>query len=185
MLIKFYTAPCRPVLPALRRAMNESRFVAKMEYHECGRRCERRAKLNGGRPCWKKGTIDIWNVRLRASKDYCGSHAGPCPFNPVFERPHSRRAYLEGADWVEWNDTINDVLDWAEADARVWNSICLIRQGLRRRVFYDGRPDNRAIWCYKADDEDYQDYSGTGKRPASWFPSGTPGIYRNEYNAVG
>lgn len=122
--------------------------------------------------------IKIKNVRLKESKVYCGAHPFACDI------AGGRKAnYLEGADWVEVNDRVNDVLDRLNAKAYVRTSICIIRKGNNRRVKYDGHwldlgglalhpewnkdetdPDAYQDWCLKV-------------APNSWYPEGTPGTY--------
>lgn len=128
-----------------------------------------------------KTRINIKNVRLRESKVYCGSHPYACDIEG------GRKAkYLEGADWVEFNDRLNDVLDRWEVSAWVRSSVCEIRRGLDRRVEYDGRLTNEFVneytWYFSGDshsEDAYQNYCGK-IAPASEYPFGTPGEYLRE-----
>lgn len=80
--------------------------------------------------------INVRNVRLKEKrKPYCGNHPAACEaFAP---RVHRRRYLSGGADWVEWNDRINDLLDAHECSAFVRTSVCVIRIGWLRRTSYD------------------------------------------------
>lgn len=134
--------------------------------------------------------INIRNIRLRHRKMYCGNHPAACEV--LFDRPHRRGNYLEGADWVEWNDRLNDLLDVWGVEAYVRSSVCVIREGRKRRTLYDyssnGFGNNQ--WTYKCHHSYMVDYcdNNQNEAPNSWFPSGTPGIYeRNgeQYSIVG
>jgi hypothetical protein len=108
-------------------------------------------------------------IRLKKSKHYCGNHAGPCQINPAFEKPHIKGKWLEGADWVAFNDMINDTLDFLQFDADVSSSTCKIRIGLMRCIEYIG--------------EDGADFQRNGVyrnclnvKVKTKYPNGTPGI---------
>lgn len=128
--------------------------------------------------------VDISQVRLRQAKGYCGNHAKAC------ERPHvgghHKHCYLEGADWVEFNDLINDALDRLGAEVRVASSVCVLRKGRLRRIRYDSDNFVGGAWQWSKDGplEHYADYVGA-IAPPSQFPIGTPGIYKEQYNCVG
>lgn len=130
--------------------------------------------------------INVRNVRLRERKPYCGNHPAACEaFAP---RAHSNRTYLEGADWVEWNDRINDLLDAHECSAFVRTSVCVIRRGRCRRTYYEYTSNGfgQNTWIKEPDPVDMYDCIGQ-HAPDSWFPSGTPGIYQrdNNYHRIG
>lgn len=114
-------------------------------------------------------TIKLSNIRLRTPKPYCGNHAGPC----VVGRPgrHRRARYLEGRDWVDFNDLINDVLDRLNVSARVWTSICVIREGRDRRIDYDSSEGRQGEWDKRGE---MANYCGR-EAPRSTYPAGTPG----------
>lgn len=153
------------VFTALRDALFASRFSASMT--EEGNR-----------------TIKISNVRLRQSKPYCGNHPNACEIGGVDKKAR----FLEGADWVEFNDLLNDVLDKMGVDANVSSVSCVIRKGTMRRIHYGShRLFNQMQWVKDGDPEDYQGYVGCEfPAPASTFPEGTPGIHtRIAYNCVG
>lgn len=141
--------------------------------------------------------IKIRNIRLKESKKFCGSHPFACDIDG------GRKAnYLEGADWVEVNDRVNDVLDRLNAIAYVRTSICILRKGEKRRVKYDG---HWVAWAYnnegrfvkvasseplgdrphpewnrdESDPEAYQDWR-LKVAPNSWYPPGTPGTYERK-----
>jgi hypothetical protein len=129
--------------------------------------------------------INVRNVRLRERKPYCGNHPAACEaFAP---RVHRRGNWLEGADWVEWNDRINDLLDAHECSAFVRTSVCIIRRGTLRRTSYEYTSNGfgRNTWI-KEDPQSMEDCIGV-RAPDSWFPQGTPGIYQrdNNYHCIG
>jgi hypothetical protein len=124
--------------------------------------------------------LKLYNVRLRSKKAYCGNHPGACQIGGK-DRKHN---YLEGADWVEFNDLLNDVLDKLGVNARVESSVVLVRRGRERCVEYlDQRGGGRNAEWEKIGL--YADYCGK-VAPPSDFPDDTPGIYeRIGYNVVG
>lgn len=129
-------------------------------------------------------TIVILKVRLRESKPYCGNHAGPCQINTlVGPQPHMRLRYLEGLDWVSFNDMLNDCLDALNIEAKVWSMICNIRKGRLRRTEYSGGWDNGGEWAKNPSFSYWEDYCGRTDAPRSDYPSGTPGLaeWRREY----
>lgn len=131
----------------------------------------------------KKRHIRLIGVRLRSRKEYCGNHPGACNLP---DRKHRITPYLEGADWVEFNDLLNQALDDLEMSCRIWSIACVIRIGRRRRTVYDqqrgfGANDD---WARYADTSEYVDYCGRDA-PPSWFPPDTPGIYRDTHMVVG
>lgn len=151
------------VRAGLSRWLRKSRFTAIVE------------------PTDKLYRLKISQVRLREYKDYCGQHPGPCVLGGARHR-HSR--YLEGADWVGFNDGLNTVLDLLNAAADVWSynreaigSRYYIRRGYERLVNYaataSGGQFNQA-WLQPVD-ADFADYRRCPHR-RSVFPYGTPGI---------
>lgn len=120
--------------------------------------------------------IKVQLVRLQQSKHYCGNHPKACE---GLGGAHSSRKYLEGADWIEFHDTIlNDTLDALNVSADVANTQVVVREGTRRRVGYfaDQREAN-GTWIWNRTDPGYfEDYCGK-VAPRSEFPQGTPGIY--------
>ena len=109
------------IFTSLTDQVRHSRFTARLE-------------LNNGK-------LSIHQIRLKASKSYCGNHPYPCPVTP-FERRHRKGKWLEGADWVGFNDLINDVLDDLAVDADVGSSLVTIRKGRKRCVRYEGYSRN-------------------------------------------
>jgi len=116
----------------------------------------------------KLGGKGVAGVRLKESKDYCGAHAGPCKFTGIQEK-HRKLKFLEGADWVAFNDMVNDILDRMGIEANVASSVCVIRKGLLRRTNYGsfGHGD------FKKDEDAYAIVT-SGKFKSS-YPVGTPG----------
>lgn len=117
---------------------------------------------------YKGGIVELREIRLKEPKPYCGNHAGPC----LIERPHRKARYLEGLDWVEFNDLVNSVLDRLHIPADVASSACTIRKGLKRRVVYEGGPNGD--WDKTGRSQDYEDWCGKDA-PSSNYPMGTPG----------
>lgn len=62
--------------------------------------------------------VELRGVRLLQAKPYCGNHAGPC----VLGRPLRSYRYLEGEDWIAFNEIVNDVLDKLKVAALVWST---------------------------------------------------------------
>lgn len=123
----------------------------------------------------KGRVINVRNVRLKESKRYCGSHPYACDIEGG-----RKGNYLEGKDWCEFNDHLNDILDSLSCNANVRSAVCIIRKGTRRRTYYDGfmaNPyRNEYQWNLDTDDCYYEDYCGQ-VAPKSQFPEGTPGLY--------
>jgi hypothetical protein len=126
-----------------------------------------------------KTVIKIRNIRLRESRKYCGNHPNACELNT----PGRKTKYLEGADWVEFNDMINDICDSIGLNARVRTSVCEVRRGTDRRIRYNSHMEFiQWQWDKIGDDEDYENYIGLNA-PDSEYPFGTPGVYqRNNKN---
>jgi len=139
----------------------DSRFTCEVD----------RTKRNRPRPGW----VTFSMVRLRESKPYCGNHAGPCRVNPFFHRPHLKGKWLEGADWVAFNDMVNDALDSLSIVADVSSSHCIIRKGRERCVAYIDGERHGGEWAKQGR---YNDHCGKpiGSVPTSDYPNGTPGI---------
>lgn len=132
-----------------------------------------------------KEVIRIENVRLRVAKPYCGAHPGPCQVNG---RRHMKSRYLEGADWIGWNDMCNDVMDKLRVSAEFWSynrespggGKYPMRIGTKRRIRYDEECSfsfGRMFvhWSAQVDAIDFEDHCGK-KAPRSEFPEGTPGL---------
>lgn len=142
---------------ALENALARSRFTATVERNITSK-------------------VSIHNVRLRQKKYYCGNHPYACPVHPGGERPHKRLNYLEGADWVGFNDMINDVLDELGCVADVASSLCIIRKGERRRTEYHGHTvGNGSEWDKNTSCNFYVDCRGMVP-PKTEFPIDTPGL---------
>lgn len=140
---------------------------------------------------WAGGTINLSKIRLNQSKAYCGNHAKACegPHNTK----HAKRRFLEGADWVDFNDQVNTVLDHFPNDqgglgveSYVSSVVCVIRIGSRRRIRYEanshrgvpGQPNFEWVWDKHGPEDHFGNYCGK-LAPPSWFPEGTPGIYES------
>lgn len=156
------------ICSAIELAIASSLFTARVQ------------QKNFGVHCWG---VHIVDVRLSERKSYCGNHAKACERTFV---KHKTNRYLEGADWVEFNDLINDVLDRLNVEA-IFESNggarqMLLRRGACRRTYYGadrfaGIPGNGEwVWNSIEDEEHYIDCRGKPS-PHSKFPDGTPGIY--------
>lgn len=108
--------------------------------------------------------VHISCVRLKRAKPYCGQHPGPCL---AFGRRHIKATYLEGLDWVGWNNLINDALDRHAIEADVWSynresleHRYFVRRGRQRRVSYPFEyRSNFAHWT-QGGDNCFADYCG-------------------------
>ena len=119
--------------------------------------------------------VSIHLVRLKESKHYCGNHPLPCPIRP-FPKKHIHSTCLEGADWVAFNDMINDVLDNLGVSANVASSLVVIRKGNERCINYDSQVLSNGIdneWT--RDSHCFENRIGQVS-PRSEYPNGTPGI---------
>jgi hypothetical protein len=152
---KIVDGDVQDIAMAVRQALSISRFMANVEE--------------------LPNKVKISNVRLKKSKHYCGNHPLSCPVRPGGPRPHKHMKYLEGADWVAFNDMINDILDSAGVSANVASSHVIIRKGAKRCIEYI----SRRIGMY---DNEWVKDSGCfenriGKKSGrSEYPPGTPGI---------
>lgn len=132
--------------------------------------------------CETTRVIKILNVRLKAAKPYCGAHPNACEIGGVDKKTR----FLEGADWVEFNDLLNDALDKLSVDAKIASSVCVVRKGRCRRVEYSSTYVGRT-YQWNKDEGDYAYVDSCCKTATpSKFPNGTPGIYtKTGYNMVG
>jgi hypothetical protein len=164
-----YADPVEAVYDALIKAIDESRFTVRF-ITKRGKRVKH---------------LKLHEIRLRDKKAYCGNHPAACE---IGGGSHRKGPWLEGADWVEFNDLVNDVLDGLHISANVHTAVCIVRKGKRRRIRYGYfRHFNQTQWERDEDEDGYEDYLGTWA-PNSIFPMGTPGLYlRNgvNYNVVG
>ena len=150
----------RKVCEALEQKLAESRFYL------CGGLVIRMYKgLNR--------VIQLRGVRLHAKKHYCGNHAYDCQLvNPGRDESRRKRmAYLEGRDWVAFNDMVNDVLDRLRISAYVGSSLVTVRTGDKRCVEYFADLDFGGEWKRLGR---YESWCGR-RAPRSKFPEGTPG----------
>lgn len=122
--------------------------------------------------------IRIGNVKLKKPKPYCSAQPGPCWQRSL--HTHCWYNHLEGADWVGFNDGINDILDGMNVQANVRQGAVLIRLAGLRRVRYgadkeEGFPQQ---WWQKRGDlnSDFMDCRHLATTPRAWFPEGTRGF---------
>jgi len=121
--------------------------------------------------------VKIINVRLKAKKEYCGNHPASCEIgNPK----HKKARFLEGADWVEFDDWLNDQLDAKSISANISTASFWVRRGRMRRTLYSHYYlpwGGNAEWS-RDDPDFYSDWCGKDTpAPRAEFPVGTPGIY--------
>jgi len=134
------------------------------------------------------GSLKIKMIRLRTRKGYCGNHPNECVINPfIGEQKHKVCRFLEGADWVEFNDMMNDALDRHAISCVIFSrpleikKKLMVRKGVMRRTAYNSEPffrggmlrghtwigDEPGVWA-----------DCTGQAPVvAEFPEGTPGIH--------
>lgn len=148
----------------IRNALNQSRFTAEVRV--------------------KPNRIEIGGydggVRLREKKGYCGNHPNAC----VLQRKHKTMNYLEGADWVGFNDMLNDVLDNLKISADVASTHVIIRKGPARCIEYTSHPlGGFGHFDWDKDSGQFRDRRGRKSKPSK-YPYGTPGIpeWRNDYD---
>lgn len=132
-------------------------------------------RVNKGERCLK-----IKGIRLKRKKPNCGQHAGPCRLTG---KKHRTVSYLEGADWVGFNDMLNDLCDMHSIEADIYTNgleqtgKLFIRIGKRRRDRYNGF-EGGPFWDANYDPNDYT-ATNFGKQtyaPRSDFDAGTPGL---------
>lgn len=123
--------------------------------------------------------LKISGPRLLRKKFYCGQHAGPC--RAGVRRRHPLGSWLEGADFVAFDDMLNDLCDKYQIEAEIWSTResigrLYLRDGkLRRNRYYN--PCGVAHWMGGRHRSDFIDRFGNPE-PAerSDFTAGTPGI---------
>jgi hypothetical protein len=131
-----------------------------------------------------KEVVRIETVRLRIKKDYCGQHPCAC----VAVRKHRKGHWLEGADWIGFNDLLNLVLDELQLDADVWSynrearlsNKYMVRIGRKRRICYGEKAITHHwqtffLWDGKIHACDFEDCIGK-QPPQTEYPYGTPGL---------
>lgn len=158
-------AACAAVLKAITDWLELSRFRAKVGIETHSR--------------WGQ-VVKISFVRRRKKGHYCGQHPGPC--QGIGGQRHSGSC-LQGADWVAFNDGLNDALDALSLAADVWSfnreassGRFFIRKGASRRVTYcshERKSWGRTFHVWDMDG-DFEDYTGMAA-PRSVFPPDTPG----------
>lgn len=117
--------------------------------------------------------LKLREIRLRTKKDYCGNHPGACV--GLLQR-HRKGVWLEGADWVEFNDLVNDVCDRFNIYAEISTTVCILRKGFERRVYYGMYSRGFFTEWNRDEPGGFEDYCGK-IAPDSEYPYGTPGLY--------
>lgn len=162
-----------PIVEELKQYLADSRFTCTLE----PKMMFKRSRLSSSG--FYYGAINISTIRLKKAKQYCGNHAGPCLL--TFELPKKKYKYLEGADWVEFNDTINDFLDKKKLSAVVESAEVRVRLNNMRRVYYSD--NGYGVWNKYGHADDYE--CGFKENLQTVFTYGTPGIYKEDYRVVG
>lgn len=119
--------------------------------------------------------LKILGVRLKHKKDYCGQHAGPC--RTQGGRKHKIASWLEGGDWVGFNDLLNDLCDKHRIEADIWSTResigrLYLRKGIARCTHYAA--GNGQDWINEAFSTDH--FGHPEPAPRSDYEDGTPGI---------
>jgi hypothetical protein len=133
-------------------------------------------------------SLKISTVRLKKKKDYCGQHPNACVVNPfIGPKKHKITSYLEGTDWVAFNDMLNDLCDEHSIEADIWSESIefvgkmRIRKGQLRLHTYRSAPQSNGFvefWHWDTNNPscDYSNRFGQLTRERSDYPNGTPGI---------
>lgn len=147
--------------PELAKVIDDSRFKCNIEHVTVQR-------------------IKLKMIRLKSSKEYCGNHPDSCE---IETGPSRKGNFLEGRDWVEFNDMLNDLCDDLGVEANIASSVCKVRKGSLRRIYYGSHLPNQftrqTAWNKDEPDHCWDNYIGQA-HPNSSFPEGTPGIYKGE-----
>lgn len=130
----------------------------------------------------KLRSVRIVGVRLRRKKFYCGQHAGPC--RAVFAKRHPLASYLEGADFVGFNDMLNDLCDKHRIEANIWSTReslgrLYLRRGRSRCNFYECDYITGQHWhANERESTSFYDthFGVETPAPRSKYTDGTPGI---------
>lgn len=119
--------------------------------------------------------VEIRTVRLTYHKDYCGNHPLPCPVR-AFSKPHKKTRQLEGADWVGFNDMLNDLLDAIGCVCDCASSHVIIRKSGARCMRYDAQTLNGIDSEWKRNSGVFENHIGNNRNAHAEFPQGTPGF---------
>lgn len=121
-----------------------------------------------------KPRICIKNIRLRKIKPYCGNHPSVCEFP---DRKLKKAKFLEGLDWIAFNDFLNAFCDVLSLDVDIKSAVCRIRYGKERRVEYSEIYKNGRVPEWQMEGEHEETPFTLDKWIMSDYPSGTPGEY--------
>lgn len=130
----------------------------------------------------KLRSLRIVGVRLKRKKFYCGQHAGPCQAR--IRTTHPLASYLEGADFVGFNDMLNDLCDKYQIEANIWSTReshgrLYLRRGRDRCNYYECDHITGQHWHAneRSSTSFYADHFGDpNPAPRSEYTDGTPGI---------
>jgi hypothetical protein len=123
--------------------------------------------------------VQLKKVRLKKSKPYCGAHAGACVLKHDDGHQDPKRIFLEGSDWVAFNDMVNDCLDRLKMTADVTSDRATkegrlyARKGDARRLDY--MKNHATHGDFFAHGAEYGCFIGK-KSPPSKIEPGTPGV---------
>lgn len=123
-----------------------------------------------------RSKVTIHDIRLTYSKEYCGNHPLPCP-NRGFVQKHKKAKYLEGGDWVAFNDFLNDCLDAMGCICNAKSSLCIIRKHGERCTAYDSRPQGDFNNEWVKDSGVFENKINSGTPVQAHYPEGTPGFH--------
>jgi hypothetical protein len=127
---------CAKVRELLVKWIENSRFRVESICLRTGPGCSRKR--------FKGGEIQLLGVRLKTPKFYYGN--GPVAnsepskrkgWNRNAPRKPAKLSFLEGLDWIEFNDSLNDFCDHHKLRADISSARCVIRRGWLRRTKYD------------------------------------------------
>ena len=119
-------------------------------------------------------TILVGNIRLKTAKPYCTQLPAACI--EISCRGHRWANTLEAADWVAFNDMLNDICDAEviEANIRSQHPKVWIRKGYERRIRYRRWRWRSGVPRWDADGQarDWISWNGPSlySAPRSWCP---------------
>jgi hypothetical protein len=161
-------AECNRLEAEIRLWLETSRFTARLT-----------VEFRQGR--WG---VKVENVRKRVRSHYCGQHPNECQAGGG--RQKRTGFWLEGSDWVGFNDGLNDLLDRLGVSADVWSSNresmpggrYYVRRKRCRRTNYESECAGgwgRVFFLWSHQNPDFEDCCGK-EAPRSHYPDGTPGV---------
>ena len=131
---------------------------------------------------------DLTYVRRTRYHEYCGSHPMACEIRGRFGQRRQRAMLLEGGDWIQFNDLVNDIFDryMIDADVGLWTGRGInIRLNTSRRINYRAylASDFGGLqyeWSELGLPSDYEDWTGR-QAPRATGPGGTPNLPKTQW----